>query len=62
MGYYAIKKSSNDKFYFVLHAVNGEVIATSQMYADKQGARKGIESVRKNGPSEDIRDETHAPA
>ncbi|MFP1725315.1 YegP family protein [Lonsdalea quercina] len=63
MGYYIIKKTkktTEQPYYFKLVASNGETIATSEMYASKQGAKKGIESVQKNGPSTDIRDETDA--
>ncbi|MDM5131853.1 YegP family protein [Aeromonas piscicola] len=48
MGYYVIhksKKTTNQPFYFVLHASNGEAIATSEMYASKDGAKNGIKSV-----------------
>lgn len=68
MGYYVIKRSkpkaglsgitAESEFYFVLKASNGEVIATSEMYSSKQAAKSGIASVRSNGPSNDIRDET----
>lgn len=61
MGYYVIhksKKATDQPFYFVLHASNGEPIATSEMYASKEGAKNGIKSVQSNGPSTDIRDKT----
>ncbi|HCT7003890.1 TPA: YegP family protein, partial [Morganella morganii] len=45
-------------YYFVLKAGNHEIIATSEMYASKQGAMNGIASVQKNGPSEVIKDLT----
>jgi len=41
-------KKSGDKFHFVLKAGNGEVILSSQMYASKSGAMKGIESIQNN--------------
>lgn len=43
---FQIKKSSNGKYYFLLRARNGEVIATSEMYATKQACRKGVSSVK----------------
>lgn len=43
-----INKAKNDKFYFNLLAANGELILTSQMYASKATAKKGIASVRTN--------------
>ncbi|HHQ4939422.1 TPA: YegP family protein [Aeromonas veronii] len=61
MGYYVIhksKKATDLPFYFVLHAVNGEPIATSEMYASKDGAKNGIKSVQTNGTTTDIRDKT----
>ncbi|WP_304167145.1 YegP family protein [Lonsdalea britannica] len=63
MGHFVIKKSAKQTeqpYYFKLVASNGETIATSEMYASKQSAKKGIESVQKNGPTTDIRDETGA--
>lgn len=69
MGYYVIKKSkpkagtaglfrAEPEHYFVLKADNHQTIATSEMYSSKQMAIKGIESVQKNGPTSEIRDET----
>ncbi len=61
MYYYELKKSTKDvaqPYYFVLKAANHEIIATSEMYASKQSALKGIASVQKNGPSETIKDLT----
>lgn len=43
-----IKKAKNGKYYFNLLAANGEVVLTSQMYASKQTAKKGIASVQTN--------------
>lgn len=37
-----------DKTYFNLTAANGQVILSSQGYANKAGARNGIESVKGN--------------
>ena len=60
MGYYELKKSettlSDQRYYFVLKAPNGEVIATSEMYQTKQGAENGILSIQKNGSTTDVRD------
>src|SRR5690606_19071419 len=39
---------NNQKFYFNLKAKNGQVIVSSQVYADKSGAINGIESVKTN--------------
>ncbi len=43
---YELKQGNSGKFMFNLKAGNGQVILTSQSYADKSGAQKGIESVR----------------
>ncbi|MBP6121828.1 MULTISPECIES: YegP family protein [Providencia] len=61
MGYFELKKSTKDvaqPYYFVLKAGNHEIIATSEMYASKQSALKGIASVQKNGTTETIKDLT----
>ncbi|MFC0225149.1 YegP family protein [Serratia aquatilis] len=53
---FGLKTSSNNQHYFVLNAKNHQVIGTSQMYSSESAAKKGIESVIKNGPSQDVRD------
>lgn len=45
---FEIFKGQNDKVYFRLKARNGQVILNSQGYANKAGAKNGIESVQKN--------------
>jgi uncharacterized protein YegP (UPF0339 family) len=50
---YELKKSKNGKHFFNLLATNGEIILTSQMYASKAGARKGIAFVRSNAGNAD---------
>lgn len=52
------KVSTNDKYYFVLKAGNGEPIGKSQMYTTKQGMESGITSVKNNAPDAEIVDET----
>ncbi len=47
---FEIKASSNDQFYFNLHAINAKVILTSEMYTTKQNCKKGIASVQENAP------------
>ena len=46
------KSEKNEKFYFRLKAKNGQVILTSQGYANKAGAKNGVESVKKNAPDD----------
>ena len=49
---YELKKDNSSKFRFNLKAANGEIILSSQGYAQKASALAGIESVRTNGPTE----------
>lgn len=44
--------------YFVLKAVNGEVIGTSEMYSSQSARDAGIESVKRNAPSATVEDKT----
>ena len=45
---------------FDLKAANGQIIATSEVYAAKSVCRKGIESVRRNAPIAKLEDQTAA--
>ena len=47
---FVIRKSTNSQFYFNLHAVNKEIILTSEMYTTKQNCEKGIASVKTHAP------------
>ncbi len=47
-GKFVIGKRSNGDFQFNLKAGNGQVILSSQGYADKAGCKNGIDSVKKN--------------
>ena len=49
-------ESANGKFYFNLKAANHQVIGISQMYSTTHTRDKGIESVKTNGTTKDIRD------
>lgn len=48
---FEVKTSSNGKHYFNLKAGNGQVIGTSQMYADADNCNSGIEAVMNNAPN-----------
>lgn len=48
MATFEIYKTRAGKFYFRLRANNGQIVLKSQGYAQKSGAKNGIESVRKN--------------
>ena len=43
---FEVKQAKNGKYHFNLLATNGEVILSSQMYASKATAKKGIASVQ----------------
>jgi uncharacterized protein YegP (UPF0339 family) len=45
---FELKKTKNKQVMFNLRAANGEIILTSESYRSKAGAKRGIESVRKN--------------
>ena len=47
------QSDANDKFHYRLKAANGEIILSGQGYASKDGAQKGIESVRSNAAREE---------
>ena len=55
---YEKKEASNGKFHFNLKAANHQVIGTSQMYASTQSRDAGIASVKSNGSSKTIKDNT----
>lgn len=53
---YSSEESAGGKWYFTLKAGNHEVIGRSQMYASAASRDGGIESVRRHGPTGDIRE------
>jgi len=57
MGKYVIKNTKTG-IKFDLKAGNGEVIATSEVYASEASCRKGLESVRRNAPKAAVEDQT----
>ncbi|MFL2659737.1 MAG: YegP family protein [Alphaproteobacteria bacterium] len=48
-GYFKLRKRCDGQWMFNLHAGNGEVIATSEGYASRRNAERGIASVQANG-------------
>ena len=50
--------SARSKYHFNLVAANGQVIATSEAYEQKQSALHGIESVKQNAPGAEVDDQT----
>jgi len=53
-GKFELYKDKKGEYRFRLVASNGQTIATSEGYSSKDGALKGIESVKKNAPGADI--------
>ena len=52
------KSAKDDRFYFVLHAANKQIIGNSQMYTTTSARDKGIQSVHGNATQADIIDQT----
>ena len=57
-GWFELSKSSDNQFRFVLKAGNGETILTSELYATAQSRETGIASVKANGTSQTVKDNT----
>ncbi len=57
MGKFVIRETATG-VKFDLKAGNGEVIATSEVYASDAACKNGIASVQKNAPVADIEDQT----
>ncbi len=55
---YELRVSASNKPYFNLKAANHQVIGTSQMYASTQTRETGIASVKINGSSKTVKDNT----
>jgi uncharacterized protein YegP (UPF0339 family) len=55
---YEKKTASNGKFHFNLRAGNHQVIGSSQLYATEQSRDKGMASVKTNGSSQTVKDNT----
>ncbi|QNP50446.1 YegP family protein [Diaphorobacter aerolatus] len=53
---YERKESTNGKWFFNLKAANHQVIGSSQMYASAQSRDAGIESVKTNGATKTVKD------
>ena len=55
---YERKESKNGAPSFVLKATNGQTIGKSESYSSVSAMENGIESVKKNGPTAEIADNT----
>lgn len=54
---YDRKAATNGQYYFILNAVNGEPIGTSEMYDSTYARDKGIEAVKINAPTAPVTEE-----
>ena len=59
MGKFVVKQTATG-VKFDLKAGNGEVIATSEVYASEASCKAGIESVRKCAPTANLEDQTES--
>jgi len=55
---YECSTSTDGKFHFNLKAANHQVVGTSQLYATTSSRDVGIASVKNNGKSKTVRDNT----
>ncbi len=60
MGKFIVKKTATGTKFDLL-ATNGQVIATSEVYANEDSCLKGVESVKKNAPIANLEDQTVEP-
>ena len=58
--YYELKRTSDGQYMFNLHSDSptSEIVATSERYTTKRAAENGIESVRRNAGTTNVKDET----
>lgn len=57
-GRFEHKVSKNGKPFFVLKALNGQVIGKSELYESERACKNGMKSVMKNGPTSKTKDNT----
>ncbi len=50
------KTAKNGKFHFNLKSTNGQIVGSSQMYANESGMNNGIDSVKNNAPSAEVKE------
>ncbi|WP_109750981.1 YegP family protein [Mycolicibacterium fortuitum] len=61
MAMFVIRRSKDNQFYFYFRANNNEIVATSEMYKQKQSAIDGIESIKREAASAVTVDMTNEP-
>ncbi len=54
---YHRKRSTDEQYYFVLVAANGEVIGTSEMYVAEKGCEQGIAAVKETASDAPVDDQ-----
>jgi hypothetical protein len=59
---FEVFKDKADEFRFRFRAANGEIMFSSEGYAQKASALKSIESLKRNIPTAAIEDQTSAEA
>jgi len=59
---YERRKQKDGQDYFILKAGNHQEIGRSEAYTSPAGMENGIESVKKNGPSTEVKDKTSEAA
>jgi len=52
------KSEKTGEFWFRIVASNGNILASSQQYAQKRSALDAVGSIKKNGPGAPVEDET----
>jgi hypothetical protein len=57
-GKFEIYKDAKGEFRWKLIAPNGQIIAVGEGYKSKDGAKNGIDSVKKNAPKATIEDKS----
>ena len=52
------QSEKSGEFWFRIVAANGNILASSQQYAQKRSALDAIESIKKNAPGAEVVDES----
>lgn len=55
---YDRRTATNNQYYFVLKAANGEIIGTSELYTTREARENGIEAVKDTAPDAPVEDLT----
>ena len=55
---FEIRNTVNGKFYWRFKAVNGEIVAVSEVYETKQGCKNGIDCIMSSAIFAAIKDQT----